>query len=115
MYAANGHSPVANFRALQQIVFDTPGINATHQAKRYQRELSTTAWDTSAFSDVGARCLSERAVLTRLVYAAVVVIDAAKRIGAAELEVLKRAKAMAESEKKTNLILVLNKVRCACL
>ncbi len=77
----------------QILLYDTPGINEIHTAKQYQRELATEAWDAVADADV-----------------ALVVIDAAKRIGGPELFLLSKVKETLRENPNLRAVLVLNKV-----
>jgi len=76
----------------QLVIYDTPGINAMEHAKMYQKELSTAAWDAAAECDVG-----------------LVLMDAAKKIGPAEKELLSKVKELSENS-GIKIILALNKV-----
>jgi GTP-binding protein Era len=77
----------------QVTLYDTPGINEIKEAKQYQRELATEAWDAVADADM-----------------ALVVIDAAKRLSGPELFMLHKVNELSQANPALRLILVLNKV-----
>lgn len=74
-------------------LYDTPGINEIKEAKQYQRELATEAWDAVAEADM-----------------ALVVLDAAKRLAGPELFMLHKANEVAQANPALRLVLILNKV-----
>jgi GTP-binding protein Era len=84
---------VATEANTQVTLFDTPGINEIHEAKRYQRDLATAAWDAVADADL-----------------ALVVMDAAKHMAGPELFLLHKCKQVAEMNPNMKWALVLNKV-----
>ena len=64
---------VASRDSRQLVLFDTPGVLPKLMSNKYQKELSTAAWDAALGSDV-----------------AVVIVDAVKRLGPAEYELLEK-------------------------
>lgn len=78
---------------LQLVVYDTPGMNSQLHAKHYQRQLATDAWSALPHADM-----------------VILLIDAAKSLGAAENELLRKAREYCESSPATKLVLCLNKV-----
>jgi GTP-binding protein Era len=77
----------------QLTLYDTPGINEIHDAKQFQRDLATEAWDSVGDADI-----------------ALVVLDAAKRIGGPELFLLHKCSDVKTASPHLRWILVLNKV-----
>jgi len=86
----------------QLVLFDTPGVLPKLLSNKYQKELSTAAWDAALGADV-----------------AVLIVDAVKRLGPAELELLEKARLLAESSAaaeggdgapKMKLVLLINKM-----
>lgn len=98
---------------------------------RFNRTLVTSAWETSLQSDirkcpnvqlVSHVCRSESICLCYILrglsnslphVAVVVVVDAAKRLGATEMELIERVNKIAEQNPDVTLSLVLNKVSAA--
>ncbi len=78
---------------VQLTLFDTPGINEINSAKGYQRELATEAWSVVGDCDM-----------------AIVVIDAAKKLGGPELFLLHKLREVSDYNPHLRLLLVLNKV-----
>ncbi len=77
-----------------QIVFyDTPGILPENEANKYQKELSTVAWDIALGMD-----------------ALLLVIDSVKHLSTAEYQLFRKAKELKQENPKLLLILALNKV-----
>lgn len=77
----------------QIVLFDTPGVLPSSQANKYQREISTAAWDAASGADM-----------------AIVIIDVVKHLSEAEYELLKKARSLLAAEPDMKLILLLNKM-----
>jgi GTP-binding protein Era len=84
---------VATRNNRQLVLFDTPGVLPKLLSNKYQKELSTAAWDSAEGADV-----------------AVLIVDAVKKIGPAELELFEKAKRLAESNPDVQLVLLMNKM-----
>lgn len=59
----------------QLVIFDTPGVLPDGMSNKYQRELTTAAWDSAQGVDL-----------------AVVIVDCVKKLGPAEYELFQKVR-----------------------
>lgn len=75
----------------QMVLYDTPGVLEMKSAKKYERELTAEAWGATNTADL-----------------VMILVDAAKTVGPAEMGLIEKAKSWHQRTKKP-VILVLNK------